>query len=121
MLLPAQFFAAFRRAGGLDRERLLMLAVLEDAVDCYHKYAHARDPRGRVMFNESREWVASADRAWLFSFENICDTLEINAEYVRRGLREWREKNQNGRRPRLFMTPEAEAEYIRRASAAAMS
>jgi hypothetical protein len=36
--------------------------------------------------------VQSADRSWLFSFENICDTLEINAEYVRRGLREWREK-----------------------------
>jgi hypothetical protein len=69
-----------------------MLAVLEDAIDCYQKYAHARDPRGRQIFDESREWVQSADRAWLFSFENICDTLEINADYVRRGLREWRER-----------------------------
>jgi hypothetical protein len=45
VLLPAQFFAAFRREGGLERERLLMLAVLEDAVDCYQKYAHARGSR----------------------------------------------------------------------------
>ena len=92
VLLPAQFFAAFRREGGLERERLLMLAVLEDAVDCYQKYAHARDPRGAQMFDEAREWVTSSDRSWLFSFENICDTLEINADYVRRGLREWRER-----------------------------
>ena len=59
VLLPAQYFAAFRRSGGLERERLLMLAVLEDAIDCYQKYAHARDPRGRQIFDESREWVHS--------------------------------------------------------------
>lgn len=90
VLLPAQFFAAFRRAGGLERERLLMLAVLEDAIDCYQKYAFARDIRGRQIFDEAGEWVGSSDRNWLFSFENICDTLEINADYVRRGLSEWR-------------------------------
>jgi hypothetical protein len=106
VLLPAQYFAAFRREGGLERERMLMLAVLEDAIDCYQKYAHARDPRGRQMFDEASEWVSSGDRVWLFSFENICDTLEISAEYVRRGLREWRERNQNGRRPRVILTAE---------------
>jgi hypothetical protein len=115
VLLPAQFFAAFRREGGLERERLLMLAVLEDAVDCYQKYAHSRDPRGRQIFDEAREWVTSGDRAWLFSFENICDTLEISAEYVRRGLREWCERNQNGRRPRLMVA--ASGGDLRKASA----
>jgi hypothetical protein len=84
-----------------------MLAVLEDAVDCYQKYAHTRDPRSRQMFEESREWVTSGDRTWLFSFENICDTLEISAEYVRRGLREWAERNQNGRRPKVTLATEA--------------
>ncbi|MGH7895623.1 MAG: hypothetical protein ACREQL_13210 [Candidatus Binatia bacterium] len=101
VLLPAQFFAAFRRAGGLERERLLMLAVLEDAIDCYQKFAHARDPRGVQMFQEAREWVSSSDRSWLFSFENICDTLEINADYVRRGLREWHERGGLPRRAKV--------------------
>jgi hypothetical protein len=78
-----------------------MLAVLEDAIDCYQKFAHARDPRGTQMFEEAREWVSSTDRSWLFSFENICDTLEINADYVRRGLREWRERGGLPRRPKL--------------------
>ncbi len=110
VLLPAQYFAAFRRAAGLDRERLLMLAVLEDAIDCYQKYAYARDPRGQQMFQESLEWVASEDRSWLFSFENICDTLEISAEYVRRGLREWAERNQHGRRPKVALATDGESD-----------
>ena len=109
VLLPAQYFAAFRRSGGLERERLLMLAVLEDAIDCFQKYAHARDPRGRQMFDEAQEWVGSSDRTWLFSFENICDTLEINAEYVRRGLREWRERGPAFRRPRVLPLDDSEA------------
>jgi hypothetical protein len=118
VLLPAQYFAAFRREAGLERERLLMLAVIEDAIDCYQKYAHARDPRGRQMFEESREWVNSTDRSWLFSFENVCDTLEISAEYVRRGLREWRERNQNGRRPKVVaLSAEAGREVGEKASA----
>ncbi len=79
-----------------------MLAVLEDAIDCYQKYAFAKDPRGRQMFEESRDWVGAPDRTWLFAFENVCDTLEINAEYVRRGLREWRERNQGLKRPKLL-------------------
>ena len=111
VLLPAQFFAAFRRAGGLERERLLMLAVLEDAVDCYQKHAHTRDPRGQQIFDEAQEWVDSNDRSWLFSFENICDTLEINADYVRRGLRMWKERPQV--RPAVKVEPVIETDEQR--------
>ena len=104
-LLPAQFYAAFRGGSAVRGEKRLMLAVLQDALDCYQKYAHARDPRGAQMFQESQEWVVSGDRSWLFSFENICDTLEINADYVRRGLREWRERGGLPRRPKLVDLP----------------
>ncbi len=117
VLLPAQFFAAFRRAGGLERERLLMLAVLEDAIDCYQKFAHARDPRGAQMFEEAREWVSSTDRSWLFSFENICDTLEINADYVRRGLREWKDRGGLPRRAKLSELAQEPAPGLQEASA----
>src|SRR5215470_19985921 len=112
VLLPAQYFAAFRRSGGLERERLLMLAVLEDAIDCFQKYAFVRDPRGRQMFEEAREWVGSTDRGWLFSFENICDTLEINAEYVRRGLRTWKERGPQVR-PAVKVEPVIETDEQR--------
>jgi hypothetical protein len=90
ILLPNQYFAAFRRGRVVEGERRLMLAVLEDAVDSYRKYALARDPREQACFLEAREWFHSADRSWLFAFENICDVLEMNAEYLRSGLDKWR-------------------------------
>ena len=90
ILLPNQYFAAFRRGRAVEGERRLMLAVLEDAVDSYRKYALAQDPREQACFLEAKEWFVSSDRSWLFAFENICDVLEMNAEYLRSGLDKWR-------------------------------
>ena len=89
-LLPAQFYAAFRGGSGVRGEKRLMLAVLEDALDCFQKYAAARDGHGQALFEEANTWIASNDRGWFFSYENICETLEINPEYLRRGLDTWR-------------------------------
>jgi hypothetical protein len=89
-LLPAQFYAAFRGGTAVRGEKRLMLAVLEDALDCYQKYAFSRDGHGRQLFDEALEWINSGNRAWFFSFENICETLGINPEYLRRGLESWR-------------------------------
>jgi hypothetical protein len=91
-LLPAQYFAAFAREGGLVRERRLMLAVLQDAVECYQKYALARDPRGRMLFEDARDWIDSDEREWSFSYENICEILGLNPEYIRRGLSKWHQQ-----------------------------
>jgi hypothetical protein len=74
----------------VEGERRLMLAVLEDAVDSYRKYALARDPREQACFLEAREWFLSDDRSWLFAFENVCDVLEMNPDYLRGGLDKWR-------------------------------
>ena len=90
ILLPNQYFAAFKRGRAVEGERRLMLAVLEDAVDSYRKHAMARDPRDQACFLEAKEWFVSDDRSWLFAFENICDVLEMNADYLRSGLDKWR-------------------------------
>ncbi len=89
-LLPAQFYAAFRGGSSVRGEKRLMLAVLEDALDCFQKYAAARDGHGQQLFGEATTWINSEDRGWFFSYENICETLEINPEYLRRGLEQWR-------------------------------
>jgi len=73
-----------------------MLAVLEDALDCFQKYAIARDGHGQQLFDEAQHWITSNDRGWFFSYENICETLEINPEYLRRGLETWRLGAANG-------------------------
>ncbi len=90
VLLPNQFLSFFRKELGFDRERRLMLAVLEDALDCFQKYAHSDDVRGQQLFSDSHSWIMSDERKWLFSFENICEIVDMNPSYIREGLHKWR-------------------------------
>jgi hypothetical protein len=85
-LLPEQFFAGKNGDDGASNERQLMLAILRDAVECFQRFALARDAQGRETFDEADEWIFSPERVWPFSFENICDVLGIEAAYVRSGL-----------------------------------
>jgi hypothetical protein len=89
-MLPQQFFQSLRMKGHADGERRLMIAVLEDAVNCFMKQLHATDPKARQLFLDAEEWITAEDRTWFFSFENVCDTLELNPEYLREGLLKWR-------------------------------
>src|SRR2546430_15861612 len=95
-LLPSQFFDRVRRRVEHDGERRLMIAVLEDAVDVYRKQAAAQEARGQQLFREAEEWIEDLGRTWLFSFENICDVLDIDSEYVRPGLHAWKERARRG-------------------------
>src|SRR5881409_106123 len=97
-LLPSQFFDRVRRRSEHDGERRLMIAVLEHAVDVYRKQAGAKDPRGQQLFQEAEVWIEDSDRSWLFSFQNICDVLDIDADYLRRGLRLWKHRVHHGSR-----------------------
>lgn len=54
-----------------------MAAVLQSALDDVQR----GDARCHAL-----EWVASTDRAWPYSFENLCDALEMDAGDVRREL-----------------------------------
>src|ERR1051325_4693134 len=67
-----------------------MLAVLEDAVACYQKYTLARDEHGLELFRDAEQWILQKDSAWLFSFDNICESLGMNPDYLRAGLVRWR-------------------------------
>lgn len=89
-MLPTQFFQSLRSKGRFDGERRLMIAVLEDAVNCFMKQIHATDPKARQLFVDAEEWITAEDPAWFFSFDNVCQTLDLNPEYVREGLFKWR-------------------------------
>lgn len=94
-LLPSQYFAILKRKGAHEPERRLVVAVLEDAVDCFQKHIHARDEKARQLFVDAEEWISSEDRSWPFSFENVCDLLQINPQYLRRGLMGWKDRQLN--------------------------
>jgi hypothetical protein len=95
-LLPEQYLDTFRRKLHLEPEKKLMLAVLEDAIACFQKYILARDGKGKILFQETEEWVLDGNGDWLFSFANVCDTLGFDPDYVRRGLLEWKAKKLEG-------------------------
>ncbi len=90
-LLPEQYLDTYRRKAHLEPEKRLMLAVLEDAIACFQKYIAARDNRGQGIFKEAEEWVLEEGSDWLFSFDNICEVLGMNPQYVRQGLLRWKE------------------------------
>ena len=43
------------------------------------------------LFREAEEWIMRDDPSWLCSFVNICHVLGLDPDYVRTGLRRWRE------------------------------
>ena len=91
-LLPSQYYAALRRKTAHEPERRLVIALLQDAVDCYQKHLFARDRKARQLYVDAEEWITSDEREWPFSFENVCELLNIHPVYLRRGLLEWRER-----------------------------
>ena len=91
-LLPSQHADRTGRRRFTDGEHRLMVAILEDAIDVYRKQAAARDTRKRHMFEDAEAWIESRDATWIFSFENICTVLDLEPEYIRRGLHDWKRR-----------------------------
>ena len=92
-LLPIQYLDTVRRIVPIEPEKRLMWAVLEDAIDSYQGYFTARRPKPSEAVNEAEEWIFTKDDRWFFSFDNICDMLGFDPEYLRAGLLVWK-KNQ---------------------------
>lgn len=91
-----QYFEVLRKKSTLDPEKALMLAVLQDAVHCFQKYFAASNRKSRTLFEEAEEWIVTANGGWAFSFDNICEALGLNPQYVRSGLLQWKENQLRG-------------------------
>ncbi|MDH3445160.1 MAG: hypothetical protein OEN50_14630 [Deltaproteobacteria bacterium] len=89
-VMPTQYMETFRRLTHLEPEKRLMLAVLEDGVACFQKYATARDGRGKKIFLETESWLTEEPSERLYSFANVCESLGLNADYLRQGLMRWK-------------------------------
>lgn len=91
-LLPSQYFGKRIPEGPGRPEKRLMLAVLEDVFFDIQRTAGVRGPLAQAILNSATTWLASRDRSWLFSFERICEALDINPDYLRRGIRVYCER-----------------------------
>jgi hypothetical protein len=91
VLMPSQYLDLMRGHSPYEGEKRLMLAVLEDAISCFQKYAGANRGRRERLFKEAEEWLLDTESGWTFSFETICSTLDLDPTYLRNGLLKWKE------------------------------
>src|SRR4030095_3265470 len=73
-----------------DGEKRLMLAVLESATEDFQKYALATDKVGKELFEAAEQWIMETGDSSFFSFENICDHLQLDPTYMRQGFLRWK-------------------------------
>ena len=71
ILAPHEYWKVHRPDRFRQPELELMLAVLEDALHCYFTNVQMRTRREKKIF----------------AFENICSLLGIDPDYIRRGLK----------------------------------
>ena len=77
-----------------EPEHRLMLAVLTDAVEDVQKHARwtgkyaPNSPIAYRRWKDAADWITSTDVEWVFSFENICAQLGLDADWIRNGLRQ---------------------------------
>jgi hypothetical protein len=91
--IPAvrQYSDQWRGTSGLQPEKGLMLAVLLDAIESFQKYAFLRDKDVKRLFRNTEDWIFQNNHAWPFSFINVCEALEIDPQYLRKGLLHWKQ------------------------------
>jgi hypothetical protein len=91
-LLSAQYFSNLRRKTLLEPEKRLLLAILEDAIQCFQNNLSAQTVIKKRLLDEAEEWIFKRGEDWIFSFDHVCEALGFTPEYVRQGLLRWKEK-----------------------------
>ncbi len=91
ILIPSQYLATHQRRFHQEPEKILMLALLEDAIVCFQDNLGATCKRKKALFEDVEKWILTEDGSYIFSFENICDVLGFDASYLRNGMIRWKQ------------------------------
>jgi hypothetical protein len=86
VIAPDQYLEIFSRSNSLEPEQELMLAILADAIECIFKYCAEPVPMRAKLFHEAQEWIFAQDDREPFSFLNVCEILNFDPSYLRRGV-----------------------------------
>src|ERR1700682_2201460 len=79
LILPSQFFELVGKCRFTSEQRL-MLAVLADAINILQDWRSSLSVRKRRLFVEAARWVMTREKNFPFSFDNVCDALEISSK-----------------------------------------
>ncbi len=93
----SQYTDTVMRKTPLEPEKHLLLAILEDAISCYRKNLFARTAKKQAAFRDAEEWIFAEEDERFLGFESVCGVLGIEPSYLRRGLREWKNRRVKAR------------------------
>ncbi len=99
------YFHACRRRKLAEPESRLMFAVLEDALRCLEKYASAGSGKAKTLFDETEDWLLSTNDDWVFSFNNVCEVLRLDPQYIRKAALRWKTRNLESSAKTTFQPP----------------
>ena len=90
VMLPVHYLRA-AGARRMEPQKRLMVAVLQTVLDDFRgsEYRCAAGfpaPTDRRAYAQARAYVASTDRSWPFSFENLCEAIGLDAKGLREEL-----------------------------------
>lgn len=84
-----EYFDTFRPSR-FGPEKELMQAVLERAIKDFRENLNGGSAWRERLFRDAERWIfghaRSRDEDWVFSFENVCAHLGLDAGRMRRGL-----------------------------------
>lgn len=70
-----------------EPEKMLLIAVVEDAVAIIHKGRCEHDTKQNLLYRETVRWFRGIpDQDTPFSFKNACLYLDLEPGYILRGL-----------------------------------
>lgn len=84
VMLPSQLLRPGK--AGVQPEKKLCLAVLEDAVRVWRKVGDSTSKRGHRVRTELREWFSSPSTESPFAFESVCLVLGLDSSWARAQL-----------------------------------
>ena len=90
ILTVQEYFGRWDGTSCLQPEKRLMFAILLDAVECFQKYSLLPGQYADRLFKDTEHWIFEDDHKWPFSFMNICEAVEMDPNYLRKGLALWK-------------------------------
>lgn len=89
-ILPSQYHGK-PEDPHLDKDLALAYATLEQAITDFQMLPFDVSRYAPGVLEELVAWFAETGPSdWPYSFENICDRLDINADNIRKALTRWR-------------------------------
>ena len=89
-VLPAQYYPCYSKGKRIEPEKRLMVAVLESTIEEIKKNFGRSGRRAKRLLDEDLAYIECTDRSWAFSFENLCESLNLDSGAIRREMRKYR-------------------------------